>query len=77
MCTSEHSDAAILPPTTLRVALSLLLDNRGGSKFRLKEMSDAEEALDEILKYLHCQAAKLRRAEGRQWGAEPASSSVG
>jgi len=49
----EHSDASIIPPDTLRYALSLLLDNRGSTLFRLREQSDAEEALDAILKLLH------------------------
>lgn len=55
----EHSDSSIIPPDTLRYALSLLLDNQGGNKFRMREMSDAEEALDEILKYLHWDAVGM------------------
>jgi hypothetical protein len=49
----EHSDASIIPPDTLRYALSLLLDNRGSSMFRLREQSDAEEALNSLLQFLH------------------------
>lgn len=49
----EHSDASIIPPDSLRYALSLLLDNDGSRRFALNEMSDAEEALAEILTYLH------------------------
>jgi len=98
MVNYEHSDASILPPGSLRYALSLLTGststtsaNVGGtaagsgsgsgsggtmtadpkaasivgapaasskpsSKFGLGEMSDAEEALEEILAYLHHEA---------------------
>jgi hypothetical protein len=45
----------ILPPDALRVALSLVIDHHlQTSKFAMGGMSDAEEALEEVLRFLHC-----------------------
>jgi hypothetical protein len=51
----EFADESVLPPDALRVALSLVIDTRlQTSKFALGAMSDAEEALEEVLRFLHC-----------------------
>lgn len=51
----SYSDDNILPPDMLRYALAFLSSSSGlSSSFNLGEMADAEEALDLILKWLHC-----------------------
>ena len=50
----EFGEEDVLPPDALRIALSLVADNQRVHRFVAHEMSDAEEALEEVLRFLHC-----------------------
>ena len=49
----EHSESVIIPPDALRLALHEIDSKEGGVRFALGSQGDAEEALDEILGWLH------------------------
>lgn len=49
----EHSESVIIPPDALRLALHEVDSKEGGVRFALGSQGDAEEALDEILRWLH------------------------
>ena len=50
----EHSESVIIPPDALRLALHEIdSKDSGGVRFALGSQGDAEEALDEILRWLH------------------------
>ena len=49
----EHSESVIIPPDELRLALHEIDSKEGGVRFALGSQGDAEEALDEILRWLH------------------------
>ena len=49
----EHSESVIIPPDALRLALHEVDSKDGGVRFAIGAQGDAEEALDEILQWLH------------------------
>ena len=49
----EHSESVIIPPDALRLALHEVDSKEGGVRFAIGAQGDAEEALDEILQWLH------------------------
>ena len=63
----EYSDSVIIPPDTLRSALhDLDAKQGGGGRFALGAQGDAEEALDEILRWLHLDQVQREAANNGQ-----------
>ena len=61
----QYSDSVIIPPDTLRQALHDIDRMQGQGRFLLGAQGDAEEALDEILRWLHAdQVLRDKRDDG-------------
>ena len=61
----EYSDSVIIPPDSLRQALHDIDSGHGQGRFLLGVQGDAEEALDEILRWLHAEQVQRDPADAR------------
>ena len=60
----QYSDSVIIPPDTLRQALHDIDTGQGQGRFLLGVQGDAEEALDEILSWLHSDQVQRGAVDG-------------